>query len=199
MQIEYRPPVPGLIRDKHVRQPVCAPTPVAIRVCYDFRTNTGKVLTQSLLERKIVAISAQSGQALPLVLSVRSFGFFVDRRSKHLRPQFAQRNLHAVRMSNDTAMRLFWTSLFMVGVFTCAFAQMAVVRTNTTPRAGPSSNEAKEGSLNAGDVVSILDTTPEHGYYQVQTSTGRDGWVFSKSLRIVARPSSSQPATDPKS
>jgi len=96
------------------------------------------------------------------------------------------------------AMRLLLISLFVVGVFTCTFAQKAVVRRNTTLRAGPSSGEAKEGSLNRGDVVSILDTTPEHGYYQVQTSAGKNGWVFSKSLRIVASPTASEPATDPE-
>jgi uncharacterized protein YgiM (DUF1202 family) len=96
-------------------------------------------------------------------------------------------------------MRLFWISLFVVGAFTCSSAQKAIVRRNTTVRAGPSSSEAKEGTLSAGDIVSILDATPEHGYYQVQTVGGKDGWVFSKSLRIVASPSASQPATDPES
>jgi hypothetical protein len=96
-------------------------------------------------------------------------------------------------------MRVFCALLFMVGVLNCAFAQKAVVRRNTILRAGPSSGEANEGNLNTGDVVSILDTTPEHGYYQVHTSAGKDGWVFSKSLRIVASPSSTQPATDPES
>jgi len=97
------------------------------------------------------------------------------------------------------ALRIFLILGFVVGVFQCTFAQNAVVRRNTVLRAGPSSSEAKEGSLSPGDVVSLLDTTPEHGYYQVQTSAGKDGWVFSKSLRIIASPSSSQPATDPES
>ncbi len=88
---------------------------------------------------------------------------------------------------------------FVVGGFQCASAQKAVVRRNTVLRAGPSSSEANEGSLSPGDLVSLLDATPEHGYYQVQTSAGKDGWVFSRSLRIIASPSSSQPATDPES
>lgn len=96
-------------------------------------------------------------------------------------------------------MRLFLASLFVVGVLTSTFAQKAIVRRNTTLRAGPSSSEAKEGSLNPGETVTIMDATPEHGYYQVQTADGKDGWVFSTSLRIVASPSSSQPATDPES
>jgi hypothetical protein len=97
------------------------------------------------------------------------------------------------------AIRIFWVSAFVVGVFACAFAQKAVVRRNTTLRAGPSSSEANEGSLGPGDVVNLIDPTPEHGYYQVQTNGGKDGWVFSRSLRIIASPSSSQPATDPES
>lgn len=47
--------------------------------------------------------------------------------------------------------------------------------------------------------MSLLDPTPEHGYYQVQTSGGKDGWIFSKSIRIIASPSPSQPPTDPES
>lgn len=97
-----------------------------------------------------------------------------------------------------TAMRVFLISLFVGGILTCAVAQKAVVRRSAALRAGPSSSEPKEGSLSAGDVITILDTTPEHGYYQVQTSTGQDGWVFSRSIRIVASPSSMQPATDPE-
>jgi hypothetical protein len=96
------------------------------------------------------------------------------------------------------ATRIFLISVFVVGVFTCAFAQKAVVRRNTTLRAGPSSSEPQEGSLSPGEVVSLLDPTPEHGYYQVQTNAGKDGWVFSRSIRIVASPSPSQPPTDPE-
>ena len=87
---------------------------------------------------------------------------------------------------------------FVLCVCACSFAQKAIVRRNAVLRAGPSSSEAQEGRLSVGDTVNLLDPTPEHGYYQIETSDGKDGWVFSRSLRIIASPSASQPATDPE-
>ena len=59
------------------------------------------------------------------------------------------------------AMGVFLVSAFVVGVFACTFAQKAVVRRNTTLRAGPSSSEANEGTMSPGDVVNLIDPTPE--------------------------------------
>lgn len=92
----------------------------------------------------------------------------------------------------------FFVTVFAVLVCTCAFAQRAVVRKSAALRAGPSSAEAQEGKVAVGEVVTLVDPTPEHGYFQVQTSEGKDGWVFSRNIHIIASPSPSQPPIDPE-
>ena len=79
-----------------------------------------------------------------------------------------------------------------------AAAQEAIVRRDTNLRLTPSTNEPPEAKLHQGDKLTLLDPTPEHGYYQVKTRDGKDGWVFSRSIHVLQSPSSSQPATDPE-
>lgn len=79
-----------------------------------------------------------------------------------------------------------------------AVAQQALILREANLRQDPSTNEPPEGKLRTGDKVTLLDPTPEHGYYQVKTSDGKDGWVFSRSIRVIQSPSSTQPAADPE-
>jgi hypothetical protein len=88
--------------------------------------------------------------------------------------------------------------LFFLLSLNCLFAQQAVVRRSTILRPQPDTTGAPEAKLQPGDKLTLLDPTPEHGYYQVKTQDGKDGWVFSKSIKIVASPSSSEPAIDPE-
>lgn len=91
------------------------------------------------------------------------------------------------------------TILAFAGVLlTHTFAQQAVVHRNAFLRADPSTNDPPEAKLQIGDKLMLLDPTPEHGYYQVKTADGKDGWVFSKSIRIIKSPSSAEPASDPE-
>ena len=89
--------------------------------------------------------------------------------------------------------------LFVMLAASCySFSQEAVVtRTTAYLRADPSTNEAPEATLHSGDLVTLLDLTPEHGYYQVKTTNGKDGWVFSRSIHIIASPSSNDPNVNP--
>ena len=77
-------------------------------------------------------------------------------------------------------------------------AQQAIVRKNVTLREEPSATSASQGQLKVGDKLTLMDATPEHGYYQVKTEAGADGWVYSKSIKVLASPSSSEPAIDPE-
>ncbi len=88
--------------------------------------------------------------------------------------------------------------MFIVGALSCAFSQDAIVRRDVNLRADPSTNDPPEAKLHQGDRLTLLDPTPEHGYYQVRTRAGKEGWVFLRSIRVIASPSSSQPATDPE-
>ena len=88
--------------------------------------------------------------------------------------------------------------ILVVGSFCVLSAQQAVVRKNAILREEPGAASAVEAHLQVGNKLTILDPTPEHGYYQVKTQDGKDGWVFSRTIKIFASPSSSDPAIDPE-
>jgi flagellar basal body rod protein FlgC len=66
-------------------------------------------------------------------------------------------------------------------------------------RAEPSAQSAAEAVLHKGDVLAVLDATPERGFLQVKTQDGKDGWVSVRAIKIVQSPSSANPAVDPES
>jgi hypothetical protein len=96
-------------------------------------------------------------------------------------------------------MRWSYLVLLAVETLTCLSAQEAVVRRTANLRPDPGTSEPAEAILHAGDMLTLLDLTPERGYYQVKTRDGMEGWVFSRSIKVIASPSSSDPATDPES
>ena len=89
--------------------------------------------------------------------------------------------------------------VFVLVSVSCLWAQQAVVRSSANLRPEPGTNQPPEATLKPGDKVTLLDPTPEHGYYQVRTADGKEGWVFSRSIKVVASPSSSEPALNPES
>src|SRR5882762_3646737 len=93
------------------------------------------------------------------------------------------------------------TFLFVLAVVTlnCLLAQEAVVvRKTANLRADPGTGEAPEAVLHSGDKLTLLDPTPEHGYLQIKTRDGKEGWVFSRNIRVLASPSASDPVLDPE-
>ena len=80
--------------------------------------------------------------------------------------------------------------------FLCA--QDVLVRRNTTLRVEPGANQPDEAALKAGDKLTLMDLTPEHGYYQVKTQDGKQGWVSLRAVNVLASPSASDPALDPE-
>jgi uncharacterized protein YgiM (DUF1202 family) len=89
-------------------------------------------------------------------------------------------------------------AFFALAIPKHVFAQQAVVQKTAPLRPNPSTVDKPEATLQAGDKLTLLDPTPEHGYYQVKTSDGKDGWVFSRSIRIIASPTASEPGVDPE-
>ena len=91
-----------------------------------------------------------------------------------------------------------FVGMLSFGFFQSVFAQQAVVRKSAVLREEPGATSTGEAHLQVGDKITLLDPTPEHGYYQVKTQDGKDGWVFSKSIKVLASPSSSEPGIDPE-
>ena len=92
------------------------------------------------------------------------------------------------------------TSLLLVVLLSSVplLSQQAVVRRNAILRTEPNSTSSIEGHLQVNDKLTLLDPTPEHGYLQVRTTGGQEGWVFSKYIKVLASPSSSDPSADPE-
>lgn len=77
-------------------------------------------------------------------------------------------------------------------------SQQAVVRHNAALRSEPNATAMAEGQVHVNDTLTVLDPTPEHGYLQVKTRSGKEGWVFSRYIKVLASPTSSDPSTDPE-
>ena len=98
------------------------------------------------------------------------------------------------------ASRLPLLSVLVFGSISTAIGQQAVVRNSTAPlRVEPDPKAKAEAEVHKGDKLNVLDPTPERGYYQVSTLDGKQqGWVSSRSIKVVASPSASAPASDPE-
>lgn len=93
-----------------------------------------------------------------------------------------------------TVLRWFALGMF---AFSLAWGQQAVVtRATATLRQDPTTADPPEATLHRGDKLTLMDPTPEHGYYQVTTQNGKQGWVYLRSIRVLASPSASNPAQD---
>ena len=98
---------------------------------------------------------------------------------------------------NPAALSIVIVAVLVFSAMDSALAQEAVVRRATTNlRADPGTSDPPEAVLHSGDKLTLLDPTPEHGYYQVRTQDGKEGWVFSKNIKIIASPSSTEPGID---
>jgi hypothetical protein len=98
----------------------------------------------------------------------------------------------------EKQMRFARLGLFVFVTMSPLFAQDAIVRRNTSLRVEPGANQPAESLLRQGDKVTLLDLTPEHGYYQVKTQDGKQGWVSLRAVKVIASPSASDPALDPE-
>jgi hypothetical protein len=67
-----------------------------------------------------------------------------------------------------TALHLFASILVLVP-FQQLSGQQAIVRKGAILRDEPGASGAPEAHLQVGDKLTLLDPTPEHGYYQVKT------------------------------
>jgi hypothetical protein len=67
-------------------------------------------------------------------------------------------------------------------------ATEAIAKHRATIRSDPSSQRPPVATLNPGDDVELIEPAPTAGYYRVETSDGIQGWVYSRSVEIVASP-----------
>src|SRR5215470_2592162 len=96
------------------------------------------------------------------------------------------------------------TTLFVI-VFLAALslpaAQHATVKRNVNLRSDPSKNNPAIELLQADSTLTVLDPTPQNGYYHVKTGDGQEGWVWGRNISLRAEtgePSTPSPSLPPK-
>jgi len=75
-----------------------------------------------------------------------------------------------------------------------ALAQTAVVTRNVNLRPSPSSDRDPSAKLTPGTSIQLLQPGPTGGYYHVQTSDGKTGFVWGRNIRINAETTISKSA-----
>jgi uncharacterized protein YraI len=72
-------------------------------------------------------------------------------------------------------------------------AQQTTVKRNVNLRSDPSTANPPIELLRSGATLTILDSTPQEGYYHVKAEDGQVGWVWSKNISVpLASPSPSE-------
>jgi uncharacterized protein YraI len=75
-------------------------------------------------------------------------------------------------------------------------AQQTTVKRNANLRSDPSTSNPPIELLRSGATLTILDSTPQGGYYHVKAEDGQEGWVWSKNISVPL--ASSSPSGAPR-
>jgi hypothetical protein len=71
----------------------------------------------------------------------------------------------------------------------CAFAslaQQATVTRNVNLRGDPSTTNPPIGLMHPRSILTLLDSTPQNGFYHVKAADGHEGWAWSKNISLAA-------------
>jgi len=82
--------------------------------------------------------------------------------------------------------RLLFLLVFLLLHTATATAQMAVVTRNVNLRASPSTENSPVAKLNPGAQLELLDPDASNGFLHVRTEEGKEGWAWSRNVRIQA-------------
>jgi hypothetical protein len=76
-------------------------------------------------------------------------------------------------------------------------AEDAIVKHRATLRNDPSTQHPPVGILEPDEDVELIEPNPTANYYRVRTGEGEEGWIYARSIEIVAGPPSVAPASAP--
>jgi len=71
----------------------------------------------------------------------------------------------------------------------CAFASLAqqvTVTGNVNLRGDPSTTNPPIELMHPRSILTLLDSTPQNGFYHVKAADGQEGWVWSKNISLAA-------------
>jgi hypothetical protein len=80
--------------------------------------------------------------------------------------------------------RIFWFLVFSSFCCTCGWAQEATTNHNVILRRDPTTSSPALERLVKGARLTLIDVTPDTGFYHVKTEDDRVGWVSDKFVSI---------------
>lgn len=87
--------------------------------------------------------------------------------------------------------------LFLAGSYPSAWGQQAAVNRNAILRRDPSTASPALAHLLKGDRLTLVDVTPDSGFYHVRSEDDQVGWVLSKYVNVSATPAPPPTPTPP--
>lgn len=98
----------------------------------------------------------------------------------------------------STSVFLLFTILAVLILSSLALAQTVTVTRNVNLRPDPSSEYSPIRLLTPSEPsLTLIEPTPESGYYHVKTQGGEEGYVWSKNVQVTASPSAPATAIQP--
>ncbi|HEX6464149.1 MAG TPA: SH3 domain-containing protein [Vicinamibacterales bacterium] len=100
-------------------------------------------------------------------------------------------------------MRAWLSCLVAVGLLSVSIGaqQTATISHPSFLRSSPTNADPPLGRLKTGDTITLLAGAKQQGYYHVQTSDGKEGWVWARNVAATttAPPSAAAPSAAPPS
>jgi len=89
--------------------------------------------------------------------------------------------------------------IVFLGVLAIATAREATAKRNVNLRSDPSTEKPAIELIQANSTVTLLDPTPQSGYYHVKAEDGKEGWVWGRNISLAAETGgpSTPPSTPP--
>lgn len=90
-----------------------------------------------------------------------------------------------MRISLRTAVQILGCICLVLVLAFEGWAQQVTVTRPVNLRPSPATTEPRIELLRPGSNLTLVDATPQNGFYHVQAADGKQGWVWSKNVTIV--------------
>ncbi len=120
---------------------------------------------------------------LPVDLTREYLGEYIASVRGHFRPTSFLKG-KARKIMQTTSKQILKLTLLILICPLSLMAQQATVKRNVNLRNDPSTANPPIELLHSGATLTILDSTPQGGYYHVKAEDGQEGWVWSKNINV---------------
>src|SRR5215472_14289519 len=110
---------------------------------------------------------------------------------------FNQEEDHQMTSLRITLCRAGMFALFSAVCSSSAWAQQATANHNVVLRRDPSTSSPALEHLEKGARLTLIDATPDSGFYHARTENDQVGWIFARYVSVSSTPTPpSPPPTD---